>query len=131
MNIKVGELVSLYRRISPGLGIVVECSEDVIEDLGCRDELESFRRRWLETDNWSDRVDLRNDFIDSVVDSEKAQVFLTYNTLFWNLKDTNDANRLKTQFVRVKWLQTPSNYGVKKIRSQIGCFPADWLKKVQ
>ena len=95
MNIKVGELVSLYRRISPGLGIVVECSEDVI------------------------------------VDSEKAQVFLTYNTLFWNLKDTNDANRLKTQFVRVKWLQTPSNYGVKKIRSQIGWFPADWLKKVQ
>ena len=125
MNIKVGELVSLYRRISPGLGIVVECSEDVIEDLGCRDELESFIRRWLETDNWSDRVDLRNDFIDSVVDSEKAQVFLTYNTLFWNLKDTNDANRLKTQFVRVKWLQTPSNYGVKKIRSQIGWFPAD------
>ena len=131
MRVKVGELVNMYRRNSPGLGLVIECCEDIVEDLGCREELGSFIGRWLETDDWSDRIDLRNDFIDSVVDSEKAHVFLTYNTLFWNLKDANDANRLKTQFVRVKWLQRPSNYGVKKIRNQIGWFPADWLKKVQ
>ena len=60
--VKVGDLVYLYRRKKPGLGLVVKHMEDAIEELDICDDLDEILTDWHQAGTWKERESLRHLF---------------------------------------------------------------------
>jgi len=124
--VKVGDLVYLYRRKRPGLGIVVKYMPDAISQLGIEKELGSTLTQWHDAATWRERELLRLAFTQKSADKEAAEAFMHYNSFY--SPSIKDQTKLKREFVWVKWIHLPSDYEMIKMKQTSGWFPIDWFK---
>lgn len=127
--VKVGDLVYLYRRKNPGLGLVVKHLEDAIEELGIREDLDEILTDWHKAGTWKEREGLRTLFTKKTKNRAIAEAFMHYNSFY--SPSIREHNRLKREFVWVSWIKLPSDYEMNEMKQKSGWFPLDWFKKYQ
>jgi len=124
-EIQIGDLVCLFRRKRPGIGIVLRRSADIFEKLGVDLEKELQKKacsppsKPLEVSQLLDVLDSRY----NINDKDLINSIYLFNA-GWNTKT-------KTQFVFIKWLQRPSNYDMNEIRREEEWFPSEWVKTLK
>ncbi len=125
--VEVGDLVYLYRRKKPGLGLVVRHVEDVVCELGIRDQLGEILTDWHTAGTWKERETLRTIFAKKAKDKGMAEAFMHYNSFY--SPSIREHNRLKREFVWISWIKLPSDYEMSEMKQKSGWFPIDWFKK--
>ncbi len=135
MDIQVGDLVSLYRRTRPGLGVIVAKVENVAEltKHGEKD-IKKLVSSWNAGPDFKTRNRAISNFIEeSRLDDDLAVSFLQSNGFYrYSQKKTNkDYNKIKRTYVKVMWLRRPSDYNVTITRRKIDWFPSNWLKIIK
>jgi len=119
-ELKIGDLVCMYRRRARGMGIVTEYCADVGKIIGQEPEtvMEVYReyaiKDWRRRDQFKQEICTRSSNPDLVFD------FFLYNTAF--------KGKLKKKFAFVRWSKKPSTYTADAIYSNCGWFPTEWLK---
>ena len=125
--VKVGDLVYLYRRKKPGLGLVVKHMQDAIEELEIKEELDDILTDWHQAGTWKERESLRTLFTKKAKNRAIAEAFMHYNSFY--SPSIKEHSRLKCEFVWVSWINLPSDYEMSEMKQRSGWFPIDWFKK--
>ena len=124
MSVDVGDLVGFYRRKAPGIGIVVQKMEDILEIAGVDPAIaleiaENARGRTY----WEKRNAIAElcgpPAVSSIGNSELLKLFFQYNEKW--------CRKPKRAFVRIRWFKPPSEYE-GTIRDEEGWYPADWVR---
>jgi site-specific DNA-adenine methylase len=66
---------------------------------------------------------------ESELDDDLVYAFLVNNS-FYGMYRFPKAEKFKRDFILVKWLKHPSDYGTNKMREDISWLPTDWFKKL-
>jgi len=123
--IQVGDLVSLYRRKVPGLGLVVKKTHNLADHAGFDEEIFKYapdpRTAGRTPPNWWYRIE---EAIRDAADPDAAQSFVNYN--HYGAKKT----KLKKSFIRVRWVRKPSDYHATTTFSEEQWIPSDWAKPI-
>ena len=120
MSVKVGDLVGFYRRKTPGMGIILERIEDVLEAAGI-DRAVAFdvAQNAEGRTNW-EKHNVVKELCGSTIDNgEFLGLFFRYNESW--------CKKPKTSFVKIQWFKQPGSYE-SRIAEAIGWYPADWVK---
>ena len=118
--IKKGNLVNLYRRTEPGMGIILKQVDDVAEVLKIEDARSTTARcRAL---GWKEKGELMAEIVENCGEHELTHKFLYYNSSW--------CKKYKNSFSFVKWFKTPSVFGSKEL-ADTGWYPTDWLKTIK
>lgn len=129
-KVRRGDLVALYRRKKPGMGLVVKHVPDIFKCVPMQIEIEILFRQWKIAKSWKERELACNGFIGrSGLEESQAAAFLRYNA-FQAVPSAEGIKNLKKEFVLVSWVHRPSNYEMKEMRERVGWYPAEWFKKV-
>jgi len=135
VDVQLGDLVSLYRRTTPGLGVIITIVRDVSEltKNGERD-IKKLVSSWNEGEDFKTRNQAISKFIEeSRLSDDLAISFLQSNGFYrYSQKKTNkDIKKIKRAYVKVMWLSRPSDYNVTITRRKIDWFPEGWLRIVK
>ena len=118
--IKKGDLVNLFRRAEPGMGIVLEQVDDVGGALQIGDPRATTAHcRELP---WRDRTEMIAGIVAISGRGELAHKFFYYNSSW--------CKKYKNSFSLVKWFKTPSVFGATEL-ADTGWYPTDWLKTIR
>ena len=122
-NIKVGDLVCMYRRKNKGMGIVLEHTPDIIEKASAGITFDEF----IETiedigSNYGARSAYKKKLEKAADHPSLVKTCLIYNASW--------AKKPKREFVRVRWFDRPSLYETSRITTDEEWCPIDWLKRV-
>jgi hypothetical protein len=130
----IGSLVKLFRRITPGLGVIVEYIEDI--SFYCAngmDDIENLVDDWNKVTSYSGRNRVLNDFIfNSQMKDELGNSFLLTNGFYRYTYDKTDKNikSVKLSYVKIMWIIPPSNYSIRTATTKIDWYPKKWLREV-
>tara|TARA_Y100000310_G_scaffold129503_1_gene128646 strand:- start:594 stop:992 length:399 start_codon:yes stop_codon:yes gene_type:complete len=127
MFVDVGDLVCLYRRKKPGLGLVVKHEPDAIKQLAIENDLTGILTDWHNAGTWREREALRLMFMKEAGDKEIAEAFMHYNSFY--SPSIKEQSKIKKEFIWVVWIQLPSDYEMIQMKQNSGWFPIDWFKK--
>ena len=130
--VKVGDLVKLFRRKQPGIGLITTHIEDVVKEMKVPDALCALYKSREGGHTWQQRNAACSTFIEKCgLPVEVAEAFLRYNSFhsYRPLKPVEQG--AKVNFVYVQWVKRPSEYEQSQIRRNSGWYPAEWLRKVQ
>tara|TARA_R100000808_G_C2149131_1_gene157488 strand:+ start:2926 stop:3294 length:369 start_codon:yes stop_codon:yes gene_type:complete len=120
MPVQVGDLVGFYRRKSPGMGIVLDKIDDILDHAGV-DESIAFQI----AENAQGRTYWeKKSAIEELCDGQK--VHSTSLRLFFQYND-RWCSKPKKSFVRIKWFKQPRAYE-GRIAENEGWYPADWVR---
>ena len=125
MGIQVGDLVSLYRRTRPGLGVIVT-KVDNVADLTKHGEKDIKKL----VSSWNAGLDFktRNRAISAFIEESKLDDDLAISS---QKKTNKDYNKIKRTYLKVMWLRRPSDYNVTITRRKIDWFPSNWLRIIK
>ena len=121
MPVKVGDLVGFYRRKAPGMGIILEKIDNVLEECGVEEYgafniAENARGRTY----WEKKEAIKDLGGDADTNNtELLRLFFQFNEKW--------CRKPKKAFVRIKWFRHPGAYE-STIREEEGWYPADWVK---
>ena len=128
--VEKSDLVMLYRRKKPGMGVVIKHYPNVLGLLEHSDAFQIFIEMYSAAHDWHRRKaacdllvresNLARDFVDA---------FLRYNA-FFGANGRIDTSKMKTDFVLVQWIKRPSDYESDTIYGNQSWLPTDWFKKV-
>jgi|TARA_R110000824_G_scaffold21984_2_gene81185 hypothetical protein len=121
MPIEVGDLVGFYRRKTPGMGIILDKVDNILEECGI-DPYAAFniaenaqgRTFWEKKEAIKDLSEG-----DGTANTEFLRLFFQYNESW--------CRKPKTSFVRIKWFKPPGSYE-STLREEEGWYPADWVR---
>ena len=120
MPVQVGDLVGFYRRKSPGVGIVLDKIDNILEHAGV-DENIAFQiaenaqgRTYWEKKNAIEKLS-----DGELVHSTSLKLFFQYNDRW--------CSKPKKSFVKIKWFKQPRAYE-GRIAENEGWYPADWVR---
>ncbi len=120
MSIEVGDLVGFHRRKIPGMGIILEKMDNVLEECDVdRDAAFSIAENAQGRTYWEKRNTVA-ELCGSVNDSHFLKLFFQFNERW--------CRKPKIAFVRIKWFKPPSEYE-GTIRDEEGWYPADWVRR--
>ena len=120
MSVEVGDLVGFYRRKTPGMGIVIQKMDNVLEASGVdRDVALQIAENAQGRTYWEKRSAIA-DLCGSANNSSFLKLFFQYNERW--------CRKPKTAFVRIRWFKPPSEYE-GTIRDEEGWYPADWVRR--
>ena len=123
-----GDLVKLFRRKRPGLGIVVHCIPDVMSQIPHQDEIQQLLTMHTVPKTWQERALARQTFIEnSGLDRAIAEAFIQYNAF----NGPTSPAKSKKEFVYIRWAQRPSEYEQWRIQAPGAWYPREWCKKVR
>ena len=132
MRIQVGDLVSLYRRTTPGLGVIITKIDDVADlTKNGESDIKKLVSSWNAGLDFKTRNRAISAFIEeSKIEDDLAISFLQSNGFYrYSQKKTNkDYKKIKRTYVKVMWLRRPSDYNVTITRRKIDWFPHSWLR---
>ena len=132
---EVGDLITMYRRTNPGLGIVLEYVGDI--SYLCRNgmrDIEDLLHQWNEADDFSSRTKAINEFMFySKMPKDTADVFLLTNNFYryTSIKTIRSINQIKLRYIKIIWVRPPSDYSVRISRKKIEWYPAKWARKIK
>ena len=125
-KVKIGDLVCMFRRRAPGLGIVLKKrnTDKVLGEFALEETLQYLKQSGDYRTKNNTRAKLFNEIEKKInrEGKELAKVYLEYNN-GWDMK-------LKKDFVYVKWFNSPSEYEVEKMHQQTCWVPAEWVRSV-
>ena len=129
---QVGDLVTLFRRTNPGLGIIMEHVPDisVLCDHGEKD-IEELVDMWNEAIDYSERNKALNHFLFySRIDRDLGSNFLMTNGFYKYsvTKVYKEMDTVKLSFIKVMWICPPSDYNIRISRKKIQWYPAKWAR---
>ena len=132
MPLETGSLVTLYRRINPGIGMVVEKIDDIfsVSKNGQKD-LEKLIRSWNNGNNLKTRNYAISNFIEESEIEDNLVISFLQSNGFYRYSQVNPKKnicKIKKTFVKIFWFSNPSDYNIKIIRRNIDWFPMEWLK---
>mgnify|MGYP003633290203 FL=1 len=121
MPVEIGDLVGFHRRKIPGMGIILEKVDNVLDASGVdRDLALQIAERAQGRTCW-EKVQAVQELNGDLVNHEQPflKLFFQYNEKW--------CRKPKTAFVRIKWFKPPSEYE-GTIRDAEGWYPADWVR---
>mgnify|MGYP003628294317 CR=1 FL=1 len=123
MPVKVGDLVGFYRRKTPGMGIILEKMDNVLEysgvDQGAAFQIAENAQGRTYWEKKSAIEELCGKLSTERSRQNSLRLFFQYNERW--------CRKPKTTFVRIKWFKSPSEYE-GTIRDEEGWYPADWVR---
>ena len=130
-TVQKGDLVKLFRRKKPGLGLVLKDVKDVTELVADEGIFETLYKNYYNAGDWEQHRHQRDRFInESGLDKELAWAFLNYSRLAAFPRNRAGDITIKKAFVYIRWVKKPSEYEITETREVAGWYPSDWLKKV-
>jgi len=117
-KIKVGDLVCMPRRRTPGMGIVLKYSDDLAREGGI--DVMKILEETKDIISYTDRAQIFKNAYRLCGDTEFLDQAFYYNA-GW-------ARKPKLKFAYVKWMQKPSDYTVKAAFAPEAWYPTEWLK---
>ena len=120
MPVQVGDLVGFYRRKTPGVGIILQKIDNILEHAGV-DEHVAFQIAEIAQGRtyWEKKNAMQELCGDQEVHSASLKLFFQYNDKW--------CSRPKTSFVRIKWFKQPCAYEGRMTEKE-GWYPADWVR---
>ena len=120
MPVQVGDLVGFYRRKSPGMGIVLDKIDDILEHAGVDEHIafqiaENAQGRTY----WEKKSAIEDLSNGEKVHSTSLKLFFQYNDKW--------CSKPKKSFVKIKWFKQPRAYE-GRIAENEGWYPADWVR---
>jgi len=120
MPVQVGDLVGFYRRKSPGMGIVLDKIDDILDHAGVDENIafqiaENAQGRTY----WEKKSAIEELCDGQKVHSTSLRLFFQYNDRW--------CSKPKKSFVRIKWFKQPRAYE-GRIAENEGWYPADWVR---
>jgi len=120
MPVHVGDLVGFHRRKNPGMGIILQKIDDILEECGV-DPVIAFqiaenaqgRTYWEKKSAIEELCQMKS------AKSETLRLFFQYNEKW--------CRKPKTSFVRIKWFKQPGAYEGRMTEKE-GWYPADWVR---
>ena len=119
MPIKVGDLVGFYRRKNPGMGIVIQKMDDVLEAARVDPTVAIEIAENAQGRTYWEKRNAVQELCGSVHDNQFLKLFFQYNERW--------CRKPKRAFVRIRWFKQPSEYE-GTIRDEEGWYPADWVR---
>ena len=121
MPVEVGDLVGFHRRKIPGMGIILEKVEDVLDASGVDHDLALQIAEEARGRTYWEKVHAVRELSGDIVTPAQSllKLFFQYNEKW--------CRKPKTAFVRIKWFKPPSEYE-GTIRDEEGWYPADWVR---
>ena len=120
MSVHVGDLVGFYRRKTPGMGIILEKIDDILEyckvdrDIAFQiAENAQGRTYWEKKSAIEELCDTKNK------SPEALRLFFQYNERW--------CRKPKIRFVRIRWFRQPAAYEGRMTEKE-GWYPADWVR---
>jgi len=135
MSHNIGDLVRLYRRTNPGLGVVVEYITDI--SFYCAngmDDILTLNEQWNEVEDYSGRNQVLNSFLKRAkMPNELSSTFLLTNGYYKYTyqKSNKNPDTIKLEYVKVLWILNPSDYTVRVTRKKEEWYPVLWLKEIK
>jgi len=135
MSHNIGDLVRLYRRTNPGLGVVVEYITDI--SFYCAngmDDILTLNEQWNEVEDYSGRNQVLNSFLKRAkMPSDLSSTFLLTNGYYKYTyqKSNKNPDTIKLEYVKVLWILNPSDYTVRVTRKKEEWYPVLWLKEIK
>ena len=120
MPVNVGDLVGFYRRKTPGMGIILEKIDNILEHAGVDQHVafqiaENAQGRTY----WEKRSAIEELCGGGKVHSTSLRLFFQYNEKW--------CRKPKTTFVKIKWFKQPAAYEGRMTEKE-GWYPADWVR---
>ena len=120
MSVGVGDLVGFYRRKTPGMGIILEKIDDILEYCDVdRDIAFSIVENAQGRTYWEKKSAVEELCDKKTKRPASLRLFFQYNERW--------CRKPKTAFVRIKWFKAASEYE-GTIRDEEGWYPADWVR---
>ena len=120
MPVEVGDLVGFYRRKTPGMGIILEKIDDILEYAGVdRDIAFSIAENAQGRTYWEKKSAIAELCDKELVCPTSLRLFFQYNESW--------CRKPKTRFVRIKWFKAPGSYE-SRVTEKEGWYPADWVR---
>ena len=124
MSVEVGDLVGFYRRKAPGMGIILEKIDDILEHSGVEQEIAFQIAENAQGRTYWEKKSAIEDLCGKLSPDRSRQnslkLFFQYNERW--------CRKPKISFVRIKWFKHPSAYEAT-MREEEGWYPADWVKR--
>ena len=121
MSVGIGDLVGFYRRKAPGMGIVLEMIEDILEAGEIDREVAFEIAENAQGRTFWEKKSAIEDLCGKHTASHWAlKLFFQYNEKW--------CRKPKTTFVKIRWFKHPSEYE-GTIRDEEGWYPADWVRR--
>ena len=120
MPVQVGDLVGFYRRKSPGMGIVLDKIDNILEHAGVDEHIAFQIAENAQGRTYWEKKNAIQELCDGQpVHSTSLKLFFQYNDKW--------CSKPKKSFVRIKWFKQPRAYE-GRISENEGWYPADWVR---
>lgn len=120
MPVEIGDLVGFYRRKTPGMGIILEKIDDILEHCGVDQDIAfSIVENAQGKTHWEKHSAIE-ELCDGVIENSRMlHFFIQYNNKW--------CSKPKTTFVKIKWFKPPFAYDGRLTENE-GWYPADWVR---
>ena len=120
MPVQVGDLVGFYRRKSPGMGIVLDKIDDILDHAGVDENIAFQIAENAQGRTYWEKKSAIEDLCDGQkVHSTSLRLFFQYNDKW--------CSKPKKSFVKIKWFKQPRAYE-GRIAENEGWYPADCVR---
>ena len=120
MPVEVGDLVGFYRRKTPGMGIILERIDDILEYCEVdRDVAFQIAENAQGRTYWEKKSAIEDLCRKKPKCHTSLALFFQYNEKW--------CRKPKTTFVRIKWFKQPAAYEGRMTEKE-GWYPADWVR---
>ena len=120
MPVQVGDLVGFYRRKTPGMGIILEKIDDILEYCEIdRDVAFQIAENAQGRTYWEKKRAIEELCGTRSKSPTALRLFFQYNERW--------CRKPKTSFVRIKWFRQPAAYE-GRVTEKEGWYPADWVR---
>jgi len=120
MSVNVGDLVGFHRRKTPGMGIILEKTNNVLELVGADPTIALEIAENAQGRTYWEKRNAIAELCGSIEDSHFLKLFFQYNERW--------CRKPKVAFVKIRWFKQPSEYE-GTIRDEEGWYPAEWVKR--
>jgi hypothetical protein len=120
MPVQVGDLVGFYRRKTPGMGIILQKVDNILEHAGVDEDVAFQIAENAQGRTYWEKKSAIQDLCDGQqVHSTSLKLFFQYNEKW--------CRKPKTTFVKIKWFKQPGAYEGRMTEKE-GWYPADWVR---
>ena len=121
MSVNIGDLVGFYRRKTPGMGIILEKIDNILDTCGIEQHAAFSVAENAQGRTYWEKKSAIEDLTDgtSVKNTELLRLFFQYNESW--------CRKPKTSFVKIMWLKAPGSYESRVTETE-GWYPADWVR---
>ena len=119
MPVEVGDLIGFYRRKTPGMGIILEKMDNVLEAAGVDSTIALEIAENAQGRTYWEKRNVIAELCGRIDDDHFLKLFFQYNERW--------CRKPKMAFVKIRWFKQPSEYE-GTIRDEEGWYPADWVR---